>query len=184
MRLSDTLVRTRLRGCGPPLSRKQKNSYSLVCLFAQPRSSVTAHSSVPFPTAHCWVAALCPSPVTVRAACPRSLRRSHTSQSPAPLTYFLVTCAARSLVVYPSPIIVGWVIDPAIAAGAHVPWRLRSFPTKPRAPTSVAGGGARASRLTAGCMLQLLHMDLTKVDQMLHMLHIFASVFSCMLREF
>jgi hypothetical protein len=82
-----------------------------------------------------------------------------------------------------------------MATGAHVPWRLGSSPTEPRAPTSVAGGGgARAPRLAAGshpdgrsrlafplfpyvayvcfkyfrcfiCILQLFHLDVAKVDR-------------------
>jgi hypothetical protein len=113
-----TLIRTRLRGCGPiSLRNKKINRHSLVCLFAQPRSSVATHPSAPFPTAHCRIAALCPSPVTGRAARPRSIRCSPMSQSPAPLTYVPVTCAARSLAVYSSPIVVGRAADPAMAAG-------------------------------------------------------------------
>jgi hypothetical protein len=85
----------------------------------------------------------------------------HTPSLPTPLTYVPITFSAHlrpshlrrslSLAVYPSPIVVGRAADLATAAGAPVPWRLRSFPTKPRAPTSVAGvGGARASRLATG----------------------------------
>jgi hypothetical protein len=43
----------------------------------------------------------------------------------------------RSLPLRPSPIVVGCVVDPAMAAGAHVPWHLMSSPPEPRAPTSV-----------------------------------------------
>jgi hypothetical protein len=152
-RPSVTLIRTRLRGCRTHLSHKQKKNKSPLprMLSTQPRSSVAVHPSSPFPTAHCRIAALCPSPVNGRVARPRSLRCSPTSQSPTPFTYVPVTCAACSLVVYPSPIVVGRAAEPALAAGAHVPWRLRSSPTKPRAPTSFAGGGgARTSRLAAG----------------------------------
>jgi hypothetical protein len=62
-----------------------------------------------------------------------------------------VTCAAHSLVIRPSPIAKGRAADPAMAAGVHVPWRLRSSSAEPRAPTSVSGaGGARAPPLVVG----------------------------------
>jgi hypothetical protein len=120
---------------------------------------------------------------------------------PAPLTCVLVTCPACSFAVHPSPIAVERAADPTMAAGAHVLWCLRFSPIKPRAPTSMPGaGGARVLRLAAvsyphgrnrptwlslpyvayicfkcfrhfRCMLQLFHLDVTKVDRgMLHML--------------
>jgi hypothetical protein len=106
-----------------------------------------------------------------------------------------VTCVTCALAVHPSHITVGRTTDAAIATGAHVPWRLRSSPLEPRAPTSVVGASsARALWLAAGsypddrnrlarpflpyvaylyfklfrrfrCMLQLFHLDVAKVDR-------------------
>ena len=47
---------------------------------------------------------------------------------------------APSLSVHLSPIVVVHAADPAMAAGVHVPRRLRSSPTEPRAPTTPKGG--------------------------------------------
>jgi hypothetical protein len=124
-------------------------------------------------------------------------RPHHAPSLPTPLTCMAVTCIARSLAVRLSPIAVGPATDPAMAAGAHVPWRLRSSPGEPRAPTSVDGaGGARAPRLIVGshldgrnrlarpslhyvayvcfkyfkrfiCMLQLFYLDVAKVDRVM-----------------
>jgi hypothetical protein len=118
-------------------------------------------------------------------------RPCRTPSLPAPLTYVAVTCVARSLAVHLSLIAVGRAAEPAMAAGVHVPWRLRSSPTEPRAPASMAGvSGARTPRLATGshpdgrnrlaqpslpyvvyvclkcfrCMLQLFHLDVAKVD--------------------
>jgi hypothetical protein len=140
-RPSITPVRTRLRRSRPHLSQGKKNKSPFPRMLILPdRSSVAAYLSAPFPTARCRVTAHALSPSPARSA----------PSLPTPLTYVLVTCAARSL-VYPSPIVVGRAANPAMAVGAHVPWRLRSSPTKPRAPTSVAGaGGARTLRLATG----------------------------------
>ena len=76
------------------------------------------------------------SPIADRAA-----RPSHT-----PVQLAL----PRGLSIRLSPITVVDAAGPAMAAGAHVPWRLRSSLVVPRASTSVGGaGGARAPRLTA-----------------------------------
>jgi hypothetical protein len=144
------LARTCLRMSAPHLSQKQKKiqipsptyaylpsseaTWPLICLPLS-RRGLSGCGAMPFPHQQ-----------------PR-----RTPSLPMPLTYVPITCVAylrpshlrRSLlVVYPSPIVVGRVTDPAMAARAHVPWRLRSFPTKPRASMSVASAGAaRASRL-------------------------------------
>jgi hypothetical protein len=110
-------------------------------LIRQPQSSMAAHSSTPFSNArssgYCVV------------SFPRR-RLHHVPLLLVPLTYVAVTCVARSLTICLSPIAIGRTADPAMAARAHVPWRLKSSPGEPRAPTSVAAGGARASRLAAG----------------------------------
>jgi hypothetical protein len=98
----------------------------------------------PLPSQHALIRLPCralrPSPAVLRAlaCCTAYLRGSHL-------------CVARSLVVRPSPIVVGHTADPAMLAGAHVPWCLRPSPIEPKAPTSVAGvNGARATWLAAG----------------------------------
>jgi hypothetical protein len=69
---------------------------------------------------------------------------------PAPLACVAATCVVRSLVIRPLPITIGHATDPAMAVRAHLPWRVRSSPAKPRAPTSVTGaGGAQVSWLDA-----------------------------------
>jgi hypothetical protein len=73
-------------------------------LILPDRSSVAAYLSAPFPTARCRVTAHALSPSPARSA----------PSLPTPLTYVLVTCAARSL-VYPSPIVVGRTANPAMA---------------------------------------------------------------------
>jgi hypothetical protein len=95
--------------------------------------SPAAHSSgyraMPFPL--CW---LCRAP-----------------SLPASLTCVPVTYAARSLAVRPSLIAVRRAAEPAISAGTHVTWRLRSSPAEPMAPMSMVGaGGARAPLLITG----------------------------------
>jgi hypothetical protein len=132
-----------------------------------------------------------PQRVLVEMSCHSPHRQPRGAPSlPAPLTY-----VARSHTVRPSPIAVGHAVDPAMRAGAHVPWHLRSSPAEPRAPMSVAGAsGARAPRLAARshpdggtrlagpslpyvayvcfkcfrhfrCMLQIFHLDVVKVDR-------------------
>jgi hypothetical protein len=72
-----------------------------------------------------------------RRALPLIARLHHVLLLHALLTCVPVTCAARSLVAHPSPIAVGRTADPAMAAGAHVPWRLRFSLAEPRTLTSV-----------------------------------------------
>jgi hypothetical protein len=148
-----TLVRTRLHGCGP-ISLRNKKKQIPTPSYAYPPSPEAAWPLIRLP----------PFPPRIvglpRYAFPRHRPRRATSLH-TPLTYVPITCATHlcpshlrrslSLAVYPSPIVVGRAADPTMAAGEHMPWRLRSSPTKPRSPTSVAGvGGARASRLAAG----------------------------------
>jgi hypothetical protein len=58
---------------------------------------------------------------------------------------------APSMSVRPSPIAIAHAADPTIATGVHVPWRLMSSSTEPRAPTSTRGAsGAHASPLATG----------------------------------
>jgi hypothetical protein len=155
-----TVVRTWLHRSRPHLFQKQKIQISIDPSYAYPLSpkamspsSRTARSlgchAMPYSIANC-------------AACPHSLRRLLV-----PLTYVLVTCAARSLVVRLLP----------IAAGAHMSWRLRSSPAEPRAPMSVtSAGGARAPPVVVVCLVCC--------NCYIWILHIFASVFSGMLQAF
>jgi hypothetical protein len=127
-RPSVTLARTRLRRSGPHLSQKQKNKSPLPRMLIYPALKQRGCSSV-CPLSHRRLSGC--GAITFPHQPPR-----RTPSLPIPLTYVPITCAAylrpshlrRSLlVVYPSPIVVGRVTDPAMAVGAHVPWRLRSF---------------------------------------------------------
>ena len=107
------------------------------CLSAWPL--MAAHCPRPFRHARSSAATPCPPPRTpsppARRAYPRHLCGS------------LLRCPS----VRPSPTTVADAADPAMAAGAQVPWCLRSSPVKPRAPTSVGGAsGARTPWLAAG----------------------------------
>jgi hypothetical protein len=209
-RSSMTPVQTRLRRSRPISLREKTNLHSLVCLSCQTEVAWPLIRLPPFPPRVVGLPryALPPSP-----AC-------RAPSLPTPLTYVLLTCAThlrpshlcRSLpLVYPSLIVVGRAANPAMAAGAHVSWRLRSSPTKSRAPTSVASaGGARMSRLATGShpndrsrpspslcckcmfkcfkcfrgMLQLLHMDLAKVDRDVAHIVFFCKCFQWYLQAF
>jgi hypothetical protein len=84
----------------------------------------------------------CPSPY-------RQLR--HAPSLPALLTCVAITYVARSSLFVHRPSPLGRAADPAMAAGAHMLWRLRSSPAESRAPTSVAGaGGACAAQRAVG----------------------------------
>jgi hypothetical protein len=155
----------------PHLSEIKKNLHS--CLSVWPWSSMAAHLSAPFP--HCMLVGL------PRCAIPQS--------SAAPCA--LAPCTASSLVVHPSPIAVEHAVDPTMAAGAHMSWRLVSFrPSQehPRAwlvlvvlachhslpdptPTTGIDPSRPSPSLCCKCMfqtfqmLQLVHMDIAKVDR-------------------
>jgi hypothetical protein len=127
----------------PSLSETKKNKSSLPRMLIRPAPKQRGRSSV-YPLSHRALSGCRAMPF------PRHWPR-RAPLLPTPLTYVPVTYAACSLAVYPSPIVVGQVVDPAMAARAHVSWCLRSSSTKPRAFTSVAGAGsARASQLAAG----------------------------------
>jgi hypothetical protein len=159
-----------------PRSQRRSTVWQPLCVARHGYSSVC-----PFPNACSSGCRIVSIPIASRAAHPRS--------------WVTVTCVARSLAIRSSPNAIGRVADLAMAAGAHVPWWLRSSPAKPRAPTSMASAGsARAPRLTVGahlddrnwlaehslpyvtyvcfkyfrrfrCMLQSFHLDIAKVDQ-------------------
>jgi hypothetical protein len=128
-RASVTPVQSRLCWSGPHLSPKTKTKNSRPHMFIRPTPEAVwpLIRPSPSPTARsssCSVMPFPPSPA-------------------APLTCIPVTCAARSLAVHPSSIVVECVDDPARCT---VSWRLRSSPVGPRAPTSVASaGGGRSS---------------------------------------
>ena len=125
-RPSVTPVRMRLhRRVGPISLRNKKNKSPLLnCLCLAPTAAWPLIRLFPFPpTVRSSAATPCPSPTAPRPIAGRATRQS---QSPAPL-------APSSSV----PIAVTSVADPTMAAAAHVPWRLRSSPAEPRAPTCV-----------------------------------------------
>jgi hypothetical protein len=154
--------------CAYPSVPPQPTPYSFV-LIAQTQSSVAAHPSAPSPAYARRPATPFPFPVAGQTTCPHSLRRSPAWQPSAWLLIRPPPSPARSLgcCVVPFPnrqpryvpslcvarsLAVGRAADHAMAAGAHVSWRLKSSQpqAKPRAPTSVGdAGGARAPRLTA-----------------------------------
>jgi hypothetical protein len=175
-------------------------AWLLICPPPYPACARRAVMPFPFPIAGHRAPSL-PALLTWQPRLRRSVGLPHhalphhrpcrTPSLPAPLTYVAVTCVARSLAVRLSLIAVGRAAEPAMAAGVHVPWRLRSSPTEPRAPASMAGvSGARTPRLATGshpdgrnrlaqpslpyvvyvclkcfrCMLQLFHLDVAKVD--------------------
>jgi hypothetical protein len=188
-----TFFRTWLHRSRPHLSQEQKKIPLPRMLILPDRSSVTAHLPAPFPTAHCRVTVLCPVPVTSapRALAPRSLRHSPTSQSPTLLTYVLVTCAACSLIVYLSSIVVGapqtppWPLGCTCHGASGLPQPRQGHPRalpvlvvlvcrgSPPDPTPTIGPGLPLHYVANVCfkcfrcfrgILQLLHMDLAKVD--------------------
>jgi hypothetical protein len=88
MRLSDTLVRTRLRGCGPPLSRKQKK-------FLLPRMPIRP---APKQRDRSFVCPLSHRPLLGCRAMPFPCHCPRRVPSlPTPLTYVPITCAAHLL---------------------------------------------------------------------------------------
>jgi hypothetical protein len=124
------------------------------------------------------------------------------SQSPASL-------APSSSVCRPSPS--GAPLTPSWPAGAHMPWRLRSFPAEsrghprawpvllvlvhcgsPLAPIDSRNRPGRPPYIAYVCfkcfrclicILQLFHLNVAKVDRgMLHMLHIYCKCFRGMLQ--
>ena len=123
-----------------------------------------------------------PAPDTVAwsVICPRLiLHRALVGCSampyyPAPRAV-LDTYVALSLVVRPSSNAV--VADPAMAVRAHVPWRLRSSPVEPRAPTSVGGAGGAHALRHASTPTPMARNDQSGLP--LPMLHMYVSSVSC-----
>jgi hypothetical protein len=140
-----TPVWTRLRKNGSHLShlrnKKTKILHSLICLSVQhplsyayrpgARSSVAAHPSAPSPTVRSSSYHVVPFP---------HHRPCRALSLPALLTYAAhlhPSHLRRSLPLRSSPIAVGRVADPAMAAGTHVPWHVMYSPPEQWAPTSV-----------------------------------------------
>jgi hypothetical protein len=87
-RPSVTLVRTRLRGCGPHLSRKQKKNKSpLPRMLIRPAPKQRGRSSV-YPLSHRALSGCRAMPFPCH--CPR-----RASSLPTPLIYIPITCAAH-----------------------------------------------------------------------------------------
>ena len=109
----------------------------LTCVAATCVARRGCSSVCPFPSACSSGCHVVPFPIASHAMHPRSR--------------VTITCVARSIAIRPSPNAIGRAANPAMAAGAHVSWCLRSSSAKPRAPMSVAGVvGAYAPPLAVG----------------------------------